>query len=267
MAESPPPDITEAFAAASGRVGHFADRFVYYSVVSSTNDVAARLARSGSGDWTTVLAAAQTAGRGRHGREWYSPPGAGLYFSTVLAWPQSPLVSLMAGVAVAEGIRDETGLRVELKWPNDVVVPSGASPASRLRHAMKVAGILAEAIGEFGVVLGIGINVARADYPQALQSRVTSLEAELGAPVARSRLLVECLARLARWRAVLASTDAADLLNRWRELSPTSEGTVITWNDAGTRRRGVTAGIDPEGALRVQCGHKIERIVGGEVAW
>ena len=103
----------------------------------STNDVAAGYAERGAPQGTTVLAAAQTSGRGRLGRHWYSPPGAGLYFSIVIrSRAAAPFLTLAGGVAVAEGIRAATGLPLEIKWPNDVVTPArpdrrggGSSPA------------------------------------------------------------------------------------------------------------------------------------------
>ena len=266
MSESLPPEFATELAAATERVGCSASRIFYYSVVSSTNDVAARLAVSGAGDGTTVLVGAQTAGRGRRGHSWYSPPGAGLYFSTVLRGPPSPLVTLMAGVVVADAIRDTTGLGVELKWPNDIVVPPGVGCPSRRYHPRKVGGILAERV-EDAVVLGIGINVCNAAYPVALQRYATSLEGELDHPVERPILLIECLAGLLRWRGSLAADGSTQLLDRWRELSPTSEGTPVSWSGPVGRHRGLTSGVDADGALIVNCGRRMERIVGGEVRW
>src|SRR5207253_921772 len=122
----------------------------------------------GAPDGTAVVASSQTAGRGRFGRQWYSPPGAGLYVSIVCRnAAAAPLLTLAGGVAVADGIRAATGLPVCIKWPNDVVVESG-SPARR----RKLAGILAEASsgadGVQHVILGFGINLRSAAYPQAL---------------------------------------------------------------------------------------------------
>ena len=103
-----------------------------------------------------VIADAQTAGRGRHGRTWVSPPAAGLYLSTVLEPPGTmlSLVTIAAGVAAADGIEAATGLSPSLKWPNDIQVGS-----------RKLGGLLAERAGEDGVILGVGINVLPAAYP------------------------------------------------------------------------------------------------------
>ena len=136
------------------------------AVTSSTNDVAQALAEGGAPQGAVAVAFAQTAGRGRQGREWFSPPGAGIYMSVVVRSPAvAPMLTLAGGVAVAEGIRRATGLPVLIKWPNDVVVEDAHAPGRR----RKLAGILAEgSTGQSGlqhVVLGIGINVRPADYP------------------------------------------------------------------------------------------------------
>ncbi len=263
----PPSDI----AAALGQQPDLAGvRLVYFDEVTSTNDVAVELAGSGAVDRTTVLAGAQSSGRGRRGHSWHSPGGAGLYMSILLLGRQLPLVTLMAGVAVAEAVAHRSGVAVELKWPNDVVVPAPRIPTGAVGPSRKVAGILAErlplAVGE-GVVMGIGINVGRADYPAELGGRATSLEAEARAPVRSAALLADVLSGVERWRRALAAHGSTDLLARWCSLSPSSHGASVTWDEGGARRAGVTAGIDAEGALRVDCEGRTERIVGGVVTW
>ncbi len=274
MTQSPPADIARALEAAAERIGSCAGRIRYVATVPSTNDVALRLAAAGADDGTTVLAGAQTSGRGRRGRSWFSPPGAGLYFSLVLRGGPPAPVTLMAGVAVAEGVRAATGLPAEIEWPNDVVVrPPPARRATRhaAPGARKLAGILAEAsllggVAE-AVVVGIGINIARTRYPADVAARASSLAAEVDGPVERAAVLVEVLAALAHWRRELAGGGAPRMLTRWEELAPTSRGAVVAWRDAGGRRRGVTAGVDPDGALLVRSGDGPERLVAGEVHW
>src|SRR5690242_19863216 len=179
-----PDELAPALAAAAGRLGPFEARIRFMPSVGSTNDVAAALAQAGAGEGTTIVAEHQTAGRGRRGRTWFSPPGAGLYVSVVLRpgdsdslTPAVTLLTLAAGVALAEGVRAATGLPVGIKWPNDLVV-----------ERRKLAGILAEAVGSPGVsaiILGFGINIRPAAYPPEIASRATSLESELGRPVER----------------------------------------------------------------------------------
>lgn len=264
--ETPPP--AEVAAALAARPDVDWVRLVYLAEVGSTNDVAIDLAASGAPDGTTVLAGRQTDGRGRRGRVWHSPRDGGLYLSLLLRGPQSPLLTLLAGVAAAEAIRTQTGVPAELKWPNDVVLaPSAGSAGERPR---KVAGILAErlpaAAGE-GAVVGIGVNVTRAAYPPELAAQAVSLEEASGRPVARGRLLAELLAGIRRRQAALEAGGSARLLDRWRQLSPSCRGAHVSWEGPAARRAGLTAGIADDGALLVECHGRTERIVGGELRW
>ena len=185
MSEHPrplPPELDEALAARRDRLGALAGRIVYFETIGSTNDVASSLAQNGAHEGAVVIADAQTAGRGRRGRVWFSPPSAGLYVSVILAPGRarvSPerataLLTLSAGVALSEAVERITGLAPAIKWPNDLLV-----------GRRKLAGILAEGVASAGsaglqaVVLGYGINVMSATYPPELASIVTSLDTEL----------------------------------------------------------------------------------------
>src|SRR5579872_5735087 len=180
-ADAAPDDLLQALAATARARGVFGARLFYFTETGSTNDLASAAADRGEPEGTTFVAGAQTAGRGRRGREWFSPPGSGLYFSTIVRRASiAPWLTLAGGVAVAEGIRTATGLPVQIKWPNDIVSTSGAG----FRGRRKVAGILAEAAsghdGVHYVVLGIGINVGPASFPPELSDRAGSIESELG---------------------------------------------------------------------------------------
>ena len=266
MTQPLPADIATALGGAAGRLGAWSGRVVYRPVVASTNDVARELAAAGAADGTTVVAGAQTAGRGRQGRRWHSAPGAGLYCSVVLRGVDVAVLTLAAGVAAAEGVRAATGLPVEIKWPNDVVLPAPAG-----RGAVKVGGILAEAsrldAAAEAVIVGVGINTAAVDFPPEIAARAGSLAAALGGPVDRGAVLVELLAALAHWRQVLVAGGAERMLERWRALAPSSAGAAVEWRVAGARLSGVTAGVDDDGALLVRRGDRLERIVAGEVTW
>ena len=268
MPESLPEDMATALRGSIERRGSIGQPAWYFAETVSTNDEAAKLADRGAPEGTTVIASTQTAGRGRLGREWYSPPGAGLYVSIVFRDARLiPLLTLAGGVAVADGIRAATGLPVEIKWPNDVVVRTGAARVRRL----KLAGILAEASsgseGLHHVILGFGINVRETRLPPELSGLATSIEAELGRVVDRAALLAETLAVLNRQVQLVRSGDAGAVLNRWRELAPMAVGSAVEWERADERRRGTTAGIDHDGALLVCAGDGTERIVAGEVRW
>ena len=266
MPEPLPDDIASAFVRTAHRRGRFGSRVFYFTEIGSTNDYAATLAESGALEGTTVIASAQTAGRGRFGRTWFSPPGAGLYVSVIVRDTRAaPLLTLAGGVAVADGIRTATGLRVEIKWPNDIVVDTG------LGRRRKLAGILAEgSTGPEGlqhVVLGFGINIRTTAYPAEIGDRATSLEAELGREVDSGPVLGEILAELGGHVARLASGETGVVLDRWRQLAPSARGAKVEWDGPAGARTGRTAGIDETGALLVHDGSETERVISGTVRW
>lgn len=268
MPEPLPEDLRDALAAGAARRGHWGEPAVFVAETGSTNDLAGSLAERGAAEGTMVVALAQHAGRGRLGREWFSPAGAGLYVSLVCRNARAaPMLTLAGGVSVADGIRHATSLPVVLKWPNDVVVPDRLAPGRR----RKLAGILAEgATGAGGiqhVVLGFGINVRLVAWPPALAATATSIEAELGRPVDRGAVLAAILEQFHVHATALAASQRRTLLDRWRELSPSATGARIAWTTQGVEWRGVTEGIDEHGALLVKTAGGVERIIAGELTW
>ncbi|MBI4886969.1 MAG: biotin--[acetyl-CoA-carboxylase] ligase [Acidobacteria bacterium] len=256
-----PPEFGEALARAADRLGAFAREIVWYADVSSTNDEAAALAEGGAAEGTVVAAYAQSAGRGRQGRVWASPAGAGLYVSTVLRPPPDAvsMLTIAAGVAVAEGVQAAAGLRVDLKWPNDVYV-----------GPRKLAGVLAEASAVRDiqyVILGFGINVMPAAYPPEIAARATSLEAELGRPVDRGLLLAECLAALARRYGDLRDGRGDVVCGVWRMRAAASLGRRVRWAAPGAPIDGTADDIDATGALIVRTDAGTIRVTSGEVVW
>lgn len=265
-----PPELAEALALVRARLAPLGDPVLFFGSTGSTNDVAATLASAGVGEGAVVIADQQTAGRGRRGRTWFSPPGAGLYVSVVLAPGRSrvsperatALLTLTAGVALATAVERVTGLAPDIKWPNDLLV-----------GRRKLAGILAEGVtvpaatALQAVVLGYGINVSAAAYPPDLDARVTSLETELGRAVERAAVCAESLASLAEAYARLLDGDFNAILDAWRARAPGSRGARVEWDSPSGLRTGITEGIDDTGALLVRTGDRVERIVAGEVRW
>lgn len=175
-------------------------RHVHVATCASTNDLAAAEARAGAPAGTLVTTDEQTAGRGRLGRAWHALPGENLTFSLVLRpgrpAPEIPTLTLLTGGAVAQALGD-LRFSARLKWPNDVLlrVREGGVEGPR-----KVAGILTEAATVGGdvshVVVGIGLNVNGAAFPEELAARATSLRLVRGAPLVRLDVLARVLARL-----------------------------------------------------------------------
>ena len=268
MSEPLPAAIAAALGRTADRRRQFGEPSYFFSETTSTNDVAAALAERGMREGTTVVASAQTAGRGRFGRDWFSPPGAGLYASVVFRNPRAvPLLTLAGGVAVADGVRAATGLPVRLKWPNDVVVEAGGTRA-RWR---KLAGVLAEASsgadGLQHVVLGFGVNLRPAAYPAHIADCATSIETELGRVPDGGAVLAETLCVLAAYAEAVHAGDARSLLDRWRALAPSARGATVQWDTSNGEMTGVTDGIDDTGALLVRAGSRVERIISGELRW
>jgi BirA family biotin operon repressor/biotin-[acetyl-CoA-carboxylase] ligase len=266
MFDPTPPEIVQALDAASARLGGF-DRLRFCAETASTNDVALSLALAGAPPGTSVLADVQHAGRGRRGHDWSSPAGAGVYLSVIVAPRDVPgsttLVTLAAGVAVAQAVRSTAGLPVELKWPNDIVIG---------RPWRKLGGVLCEAVGNDprldAVVIGVGLNVRRAAYPKAVASRATSVEVELGRPIERAPFVVEVLAGLRGMMEVLDRGDREAVCLAWRGLGQSGlAGARVTWRDQNIERRGRARGIDADGALLVEREGRVERLIAGEVEW
>ena len=259
MKSSPlPPDVADPLQRAANRLGRFGRQVLYYETVTSTNDVAATLAEGGAPEGCVVIGGTQTAGRGRLGRTWVSPPQAGLYVSTILRPDASvaPLVTIAAGVALARGVEAATGLRADLKWPNDLS-----------RRGRKVAGILAEWTVRH-VVLGFGINLMPAAYPPDVAARATSLEAERGGKVDRGVLLVECLSALFDEYGKLRSGHMVEVLDEWRARAAATLGRRVRWNGADDAAvEGIAEDIDQAGALLVRTNDGVIRVLSGEVTW
>jgi BirA family biotin operon repressor/biotin-[acetyl-CoA-carboxylase] ligase len=267
-AEPLPEDLGAALRATLHRRGPVGSAVHFFSETTSTNDVAARLAERGAPEGTVVVALSQTAGRGRLGRAWFSPPGAGLYVSVVCRnRAAAPMLTLAAGVALAEGIRAATALPVEIKWPNDIVMCGG----SATRRWRKLAGILAEAStasnGLQFVIVGYGINLRPAAYPVDIKDRATSLEAELGRRPDAGVVLAETLVALNERVEQLARGEGETVLSRWRALAPSAHGGAVRWDTPAGPASGVTQGIDHTGALLVRVGGDVQRIISGELHW
>jgi len=227
----------------------FSKHIYHFFKVDSTNNVAFRLGQEEEPHGAVVLAEEQTAGRGRVGRSWHSEKTSGIY-CTVLLRPlvppaQAPLLTLLAGLAARDAVVEQTGLYPDLRWPNDLLL-----------RGKKFSGILTEMHAEPErvrfVVLGIGINVNHTRMPEELAALATSLRMESGRVHSRLELLVKLLRHLDRYYNQFLSAGAAPVLSRFVEVSSYARGKRVRISTATETYVGTTAGLEPNGMLRVE---------------
>ncbi|HEX5706104.1 MAG TPA: biotin--[acetyl-CoA-carboxylase] ligase [Pyrinomonadaceae bacterium] len=228
----------------------FAPVILRFDSLPSTNTEAARQAAAGAREGLCVVASEQTAGRGRQGRAWVSPPGAGLYFSTVLrprldasAWP---LLTLAAALAASDALRETCALETDIKWPNDL-----------LADGRKVCGILAETVegagGGRACVVGIGINLRADALPPELRVAATSVEELTGARPKYDELLESLVGALAaRYARLQGEGGAQETLREWCARSSYAEGRRVRVSLGAESFEGTTRGLEADGALRVE---------------
>ena len=222
---------------------------------------AAAWAASGAPHGALVVAERQTAGRGRHGRAWTDAPGQSLLFSLVLRPTLPPdrlgLVPLAAGLAVAEAA-ETFGVRASVKWPNDVRV-----------DGQKLAGVLTEATWAgvaSTVILGIGVNVGQAAFPEPLADLATSLRLANGQPVERLAPLTPILARLGVRLAEAEDKPGALIQAVEARMEGVGEPVTVGFPDrARTPLSGDLLGLAPDGALRLRTEVGEKAVHAGEV--
>ena len=240
----------------TGWLGH---RRLEVATCTSTNDLALAEARAGADHGTVVIADAQTAGRGRLGRVWASPPGRHLYLSALVRVDprlRPPLeraaLTLAVGVGVVDAVRAAGAASAGLKWPNDVLVGD-----------RKLAGVLCEATGDV-IVVGVGVNLGPGGLPPDLAARATTLADVVGAAIDRAAFTAALLATLEPWLDRFLADGPAAIVGAWQDrMVP---GLRLTWDRGGAAITGHADGLDPDGALRlVDDAGARHRIVAGDV--
>ena len=235
-------------------------RILHYSSLPSTNEKALERGAEGAPEGLVIVAGEQTEGRGRHGRDWFSPGGKGLYFS-ILVRPRCrqehfSLLPVVAGIGVASGL-EKLGIGdVGIKWPNDVQI-----------SGRKVAGILVEsrktADGMFAVV-GVGLNVATGEFPPEIAETATSLAVETGVEHSNDEVLSLVLGEIERFYSDLCLGRNDELVSHLRRLD-VLRGRRVRVN-AGETVTGTALGIDDEGRLKIQTDDGQEHFINsGEV--
>src|ERR1700720_3952897 len=242
----------------------FGKRIYHFFKTDSTNRVALELGHAGEPEGAVVLAEEQTAGRGRAGHTWHSERATGIYVTLLLrpklAPVQAPLLTMMAGLSAHAAIQAQTGLTVDLKWPNDLLI-----------GGKKVGGILTEMHAEPGqvrfVIVGIGLNVNQDKFPAELAARATSLRAASGRPQSRLELLVRLLREFERDYNDFLSDGPAGVIERFTKVSSYAQGKRVRVSNGKENFTGTTAGLGPEGLLQVKRDSgQVTTVIAGDVA-
>lgn len=251
--------LDEAFAAQT-----FLKRWVFLQQTDSTNLEVKRAAAAGDPGPTLFVAEEQTAGRGRRGRNWSSPPGSGIWMSLLLRPKLRPerasILTLVTALAVTDGIREATGLEAAIKWPNDVVV-----------KGKKVAGILTEMSTDMDriefVVIGIGINVNTESFPEEIQSVATSLAIEQGKRAARTPIIAAIWKYFAAYERLFEETSSFAALKERYETLLANRNREVRVLDPDGEYTGTAVGITEEGELLVlRDNQSLTAVRSGEVS-
>ena len=244
--------------------GLFGKRIHHFFKTDSTNRVALELGHAGEPEGAVVLAEEQTAGRGRAGRSWTSERAAGIYVTLLLrpklAPVQAPLLTMMAGLSTRAAIEAVTGLNVDLKWPNDLLI-----------RGKKAGGILTEMHAEPSqirfVIVGVGLNVNQEKFTGELAERATSLRMETGKSHSRMELLVRLLREFEADYNRFLREGLASVVARFESASSYARGKRVRVSNGVESYTGTTAGLGPEGLLQVEREDgRLMTVIAGDVA-
>lgn len=235
---------------------------------TSTNDAAREAARKGALDGTVIVAARQSAGRGRRGRSWFSPDGANLYLSYIHRSKLRPAalsgITLDAATAVASALEDLTGISIDVKWPNDLLI-----------EGRKVGGVLTELHTDLGpgmtsavVIIGVGVNVSGdiSEFPEELQGIATTLASTGSRDVSRRDLALLVSRRLREKMAGYEAIGGPDLA-AYQTRFGQQVGRRVELDDHDTAVHATVVGVTPSGGLIVRRdgADADETVLAGEV--
>jgi len=242
--------------------GHLRSRHIQVEVVGAVDSTSARLAELGDVHGHALVAEAQTAGRGRRGRGWQSPPGSGLYLSMCWRFESglaglAPL-SLVVGLSAAKCLRRIGAAAARVKWPNDLFIDDA-----------KVGGCLVEvsgaAEGPCRAIVGIGINLFATPAMAGLDQRWTVLE-DHAPTVERNRLAAALIDELAAAFAGFDDGGFDRALEEWPDFDALASRSVDVLVDGRRVASGRAAGVDRQGRLKLETDDGPKRLAAGEVS-
>lgn len=260
---SSPDILSQAELESNRHTNWVGEELYFYESTDSTNIRAKDFAEKGSVHGTLVVADEQTMGRGRRGRGWESEKGISIYMSLVLKPDIEPgnasMLTLVAAMAVAEGIEESTGLECQIKWPNDVVI-----------HGKKVCGILTEMSTQIDyinhIVIGIGINVHNEEFPEEIRDIATSLYLETGQKQNRALIIEKVWEAFERYYDIYLKTQDMQGLVEVYHQKLVNLGKEVRVLDPKEPYEGRALGITPRGELMVETRGEKRYVASGEVS-
>ena len=259
-----PDTIAEEEVASRLQTERMGRQIRYFSRIDSTNQYAKRIAEEGAPDGTLIIADEQTAGKGRSGRTWVTPPAEAIAFTLLLRPKLSPdrisMVTLVMGLAVTNAVNSLYGVSAGIKWPNDVVI-----------KGRKLCGILTEMSAEVRqvnyIVIGVGINANLTSFPEEIREIATSLKLELGRDINRAELIARVMAEFERLYAEFeAQGDLGAVMQEYNELC-LNAGSKVRVLDPNGEYTGTSRGINSMGELLVETEDgQIQEVYAGEVS-
>ncbi|MDD7643683.1 MAG: biotin--[acetyl-CoA-carboxylase] ligase [bacterium] len=235
-----------------------------FDVIGSTNTTAMQMAEEGAPHGTLVVADRQDSGKGRRGRSWEMPAGVAIAMSIVIKpeelQPQNaPMLTLVSALAVVRGIEQQTGIRTEIKWPNDIVI-----------GGKKVCGMLTEMSTQIDyinhIVVGIGINVHNEQFPEELSDRATSLYLESGTHVNRAALVEAVCESFEYYYDIFMRTQDLSGLQEEYNSKMVNMGRQVRILDPKGEYEGIALGITEHGELLTETPEGVRRVDSGEVS-
>jgi BirA family biotin operon repressor/biotin-[acetyl-CoA-carboxylase] ligase len=234
----------------------------HFETADSTNDRAKILGAQGAAEGTLVVAETQTAGRGRLGRSWSSPPGVAIYASLLLRPPlppsELPQITLSTAVAVVRALTRAVGVTPGIKWPNDLIL-----------RGKKLGGILTEMETESDqiryLVVGMGLNVNNPDFPPELGGRATSLYRAEGRPFSRLAILQAWLEEFEALYGQFLARGFPEILEEWQRHSVTL-GKYVAVRQGPRQVEGLAREVAEDGALVLETARgEVVRVTSGEI--
>ena len=259
-----PDTIAEEEVASRLQTERMGRQIRYFSRIDSTNQYAKRIAEEGAPDGTLIIADEQTAGKGRSGRTWVTPPAEAIAFTLLLRPKLSPdrisMVTLVMGLAVTNAVNSLYGVSAGIKWPNDVVI-----------KGRKLCGILTEMSAEVRqvnyIVIGVGINANLTSFPEEIREIATSLKLEMGRDINRAELIARVMTEFERLYAEFeAQGDLGAVMQEYNELC-LNAGSKVRVLDPNGEYTGTSRGINSMGELLVETEDgKMQEVYAGEVS-